>query len=430
MTNPHLNFFRPYQDETHENALTRAALVVMRLIPLAHAEFIRLVDPTLSIAGLPPVSFDTQTSALHPELASRLGAGGEPPATPLEVISAFLAPSDESITIKVKPSERTWLVDGALRYGDRLVIVVESKLQEDADSWQAENIPLGDLGPHCQLRPEGAVIPWHHLLESWMQLAELGLLNMTERTVLADFFDLAGQHFADLLPFKTLARAGANDTRIQRRVRDLLATATDAELDWDSHFGWWYAYAEWRSFERVALVASHEETLSLELWPAHVKSQAQALYGNSRAHRTLGALNGQRLGRGQIQVTPDLFVRSRAPRVHVSFKVHLEDVSEYIAFWAQNVSAIHQYEATALPLDWLVEHGLITARRSDEAREVIAAKRCRGVMLQPGLSIAVSWPWTDAVKLDDDDHLVGELRAALTEVLAALGERQVDHGHV
>jgi hypothetical protein len=423
MSNPHLNFFRPYQDETHENELTRAALVVMRLVPLAHAEFIRLVDSSLSIAALPAVSFDTQTAALHPEFASRLAAGGQPPANLLQVISVFLTPSDEELTIKVEASERTWVVDGALRYGDRLVIVVESKLHADAGAWQAENIPLGALAPGCQLRPEGVAVPWHDLLESWMQLADLGLLNITERTVLADFFDLAGQNFADLLPFKTLARAGANETRIQRRARDLLAAASSGELDWDSHFRWWYAFAEWRSFERLALIASYEERLSLELWPAHVKPQARALYAEGQAHLAVGALNGQRLGRGVVEVSPDLFVRSHAPRVHIPFRTHLEDVADYLAFWAENVGAIHQYDAADLPLDWLVERGLVSARRCDEAREIIAAKKCRAVMLQPGLSISVTWSWADAVELDDHDQLVGDLRAALTEVLTALGER-------
>lgn len=420
MANPHLNFFRPYSDVKHEDQLTRAALVVMRLVPLAHAEFIRLVDPALSLSALPAASFDTQTPVLHPELASRLAAG-ETPAAPLEVISVFLTPSDERPEIHVRPSDRSWRLDGALRYGERLVIVIENKLDAEAGWWQAENIQLGELAAHCHLRPAGIRVPWHDLLEGWMRLGELGLLNATERAVLADFFDLAGEHFADLLPFKTLARADENETRIQRRIRDLLASASQCELDWDSQYGWWYAYSDWRTFERVALVASHGERLSLELWPAHRKAQAEAFYGTFGVPATVAALDGAAVGRASIRVRPDLFVRSYAPKVTIGINPALP-LDDYLEFWARHVSAIHQYEAKDLPLAWLVDEGMMTAERAAEVRDELLATNCQRIMLQPALSISLSWNWSDGVELDEDDRLVRELSGGLAQVFAALGE--------
>jgi hypothetical protein len=42
-----LNFFSPYERLVagHENQLTRALLLVLRMSPLAHVEVLRLVDP-------------------------------------------------------------------------------------------------------------------------------------------------------------------------------------------------------------------------------------------------------------------------------------------------------------------------------------------------------------------------------------------------
>ena len=41
-----LNFFEPYESlpPTHENQLTRGFLVVLRLVPIAHAVWLRMVS--------------------------------------------------------------------------------------------------------------------------------------------------------------------------------------------------------------------------------------------------------------------------------------------------------------------------------------------------------------------------------------------------
>jgi hypothetical protein len=44
-------------------------------------------------------------------------------------------------------------------------------------------------------------------------------------------------------------------------------------------------------------------------------------------------------------------------------------------------------------------------------------------MLQPALSIAVTWAWADAVELDEHDRLLDELSSALAHVFAVFGEQ-------
>jgi hypothetical protein len=53
-----LNYFEPYENlpPHHENQLTRALVVVLRLSPLAHAAWLRRVDPDLALYGLPDAS--------------------------------------------------------------------------------------------------------------------------------------------------------------------------------------------------------------------------------------------------------------------------------------------------------------------------------------------------------------------------------------
>ena len=67
---------------------------------------------------------------------------------------------------------------------------------------------------------------WHELLEDWWALLERGLLAPAERVLMEDLIAFTEEHFARLLPFTTLGRAGEHDLRRQRRLMALLREAT------------------------------------------------------------------------------------------------------------------------------------------------------------------------------------------------------------
>ena len=62
-----LNFFLPFRrlEPNHENQLTRALLVVLRLSPMAHTAWLRLVAPDRELQRLPVASYDTQCRAVR-----------------------------------------------------------------------------------------------------------------------------------------------------------------------------------------------------------------------------------------------------------------------------------------------------------------------------------------------------------------------------
>src|SRR6476646_10912325 len=60
----HLSIFRPYErDAKHEDQLTRAALIVMKLVPLAHEAFLGLAGCE-RMSALPRPHFEMQTGKL------------------------------------------------------------------------------------------------------------------------------------------------------------------------------------------------------------------------------------------------------------------------------------------------------------------------------------------------------------------------------
>jgi hypothetical protein len=60
----HLSIFRPYErDAKHEDQLTRAALIVLKLVPLAHEAFLGLAGCE-RLSALPRPHFAIQTEKL------------------------------------------------------------------------------------------------------------------------------------------------------------------------------------------------------------------------------------------------------------------------------------------------------------------------------------------------------------------------------
>src|SRR5665213_1119469 len=93
-SNPHLNVFEPYSSDLgrgHEDQLTRAAMIVLRLVPLARETLLREIGER-SLSQLPDCTVDLQAShVIDPTEES--AANGEVQRGRL--VSVFLTPDFE-----------------------------------------------------------------------------------------------------------------------------------------------------------------------------------------------------------------------------------------------------------------------------------------------------------------------------------------------
>lgn len=205
-------------DAKHEDQLTRAALIVLKLVPLAHEAFLSL-GGCASLSALPRPRFDMQTEHLVP-----LAIETEDNEV-TELVSVFLGPH-EKLTGNHDPnlaSERRARYDGVIQYGSRLLVVIESKLYANASEQQS--LDINTKGLTCK-EARLAHVRWQDLLDRWWKLTELGVLGHAEEEILSDFFDNAEDNFGDLLPYTDLERCGGNEKRLLRRLRMILEQAT------------------------------------------------------------------------------------------------------------------------------------------------------------------------------------------------------------
>jgi hypothetical protein len=420
----HLNVFLPYElPGRHEDQLTRAAVIVMRAVPLARDALLGRVDAPSS-ARLPEPELDIQAASVTARPAD--APGGEAAPELRELVSVFLSP-DEGLDLS---AERVadWAggqrLDGVLRFGSELVVVIESKITGHAPTAQAWQLGLHGVQPEVS---RVVALGWHELLGDWWALLERGLLAPAERVLMEDLFALAEEHFAHLLPFTTLGRAGSHDLRLRRRLAALLREATGLDGAQPGHDPQPSATvrldtaAGTVSTQRITLW-QQDEDLQLTSWPAELKPQAAALYRAGRAQRLLDFL-AQHRGTWQAAPNVHLAYYTAAPGQRLYLTCGL-DVADYIRRWTEgDLAMVGSYSAAQVRQDlwpWLRDHQY--ARPADDLDAFLDRLGSRPALLRPGIRIWRTWPWPDAVRFDERGKLAGEVRAAVTELLTALDE--------
>lgn len=150
------------------------------------------------------------------------------------------------------------------------------------------------------------------------------------------------EHFARLLPFTTLGRAGENDLRRQRRLMALLREAAgidDMEPERPLRIGaaaanmMLDAAIRTKSAQRISL-RQQAEALAHCTWPAELKPQAEALYRTGRAQRLMDLVAEHP---GAWQARPNVYLAFRNVPVAQRLYLHCHlEITEYIRRWPEN----------------------------------------------------------------------------------------------
>lgn len=439
-SNPHLNVFEPYRElaSNHEDQLTRAAMIVLRLVPLARETLLQAIgEPSQS--QLPDCVVDMQATNLVDPSEESLAAGKVERG---RLVSVFLTPDIEpfDIAADVTDIDRGQRFDGVLRFDPDLVVVLESKVCRRWARRNGHRVAELNLGGTRFAERRTNVLRWHDLLESWWRLVELGVLGPAEQAIVKDVLSYAHQDFGHLLPFGTLRRVGSDPVRRKWRLRSLLREATGivperaglVHIRLDTALGV-------ASLQRAALDVEDTradspsrahpegrrqagERLALHLWPGELKAQAEQLYAGGHAESLCELLDEDGW---QVRPQPLLGFRNAPVRTRVYLTCRL-DPAEYARRWQgddwRQVGAHHRNHILPELWPWLLERGYASERDRDRLDPFLHALGRRFAHLRPTIHVSRSWEWSEAERLDDEGLLPGEIRAALNRALGLLGE--------
>lgn len=344
------------------------------------------------------------------------------------MISVFLSPDvglDLSAAV-IEERVREQRLDGVLRFGDELVVVIESKIVGEAASDQARLLRLRGV----ELQQSKVIgLGWHDLLEDWWALLERGLLAPAERVLMEDLIAFTEEHFPHLLPFTTLGRAGEHDLRRERRLMAVLREATgidDVEPDrrpWIGAVVMLDAAIRAKSTQRICL-QQQGDSLALSTWPAELKPQAEALYRTGRAQRLMDFVAEHPEA---WQARPNMQLAFRNARVAQRLYLHCSlDITEYIRRWSGSdfawVRAHHHDQIRETLWPWLRENQYAGPEDDEQLDAFLKRLGRRDVHLRPGIELRRLWPWAHAVDLDERGALASEVRTAVAMLLTALDE--------
>ncbi|MGN6557411.1 MAG: hypothetical protein ACTHLH_05300, partial [Solirubrobacterales bacterium] len=147
------------QEKGHENHLTRALLVLLRLSPLSHEVWLRAIGlGDLGLTGVGEAQYRFQTSSLPGLQADQMLRG----------ISVFISREPAANLGPIAESDdRRMIPDALVTYlgpDDPIVTVIESKVHAVADALQARRINLGFLKPKWD-PPEPVALRWSQLID-------------------------------------------------------------------------------------------------------------------------------------------------------------------------------------------------------------------------------------------------------------------------
>lgn len=421
--NPRLSVFEPYSDlaRGHEDQLTRAAMIVLRLVPLARETLLREIGER-SLSQLPDCTVDLQAHHLVDPTEEGASNGKVQRG---RLVSVFLTPDFEPPRIEeeIVETDRGQRFDGVLRFDPELVVLLESKVCRRWARRNGHRVAEINLGGVEFAERRTCLLRWHDLLKSWWRLVEIGALSPAEQMLIGDLLGYAHQDFAELLPFGSLRRVGEDPLRRRWRLRSLLREATSIQPErvglvhvrLDTGLGA-------KSLQRAALEID-DRALTLHLWPGELKPQAQALYSAGRAER-LAELN-ESAGPWRVAPQPLLGFRSAPKRVRVYLTCTLDAIT-YARRWQGedwvHVGAHHRDEIAPVLWPWLLERGYASPADEERLERFMQTLGRRALHLRPALHVSRTWSFAEAETLDDAGLLVGEIHTAINRVLAVLDE--------
>jgi len=405
----HLNYFEPYsrKEAHHEDQLTRAFIVILRHVPMAHAGWLGLVDRSLRQQGhegigllqeLPSPIFEIQRSEIPTEVS--------------EVVSLIQTDDHYFDDRPVSRSDRGQVLDAIVSYPPDVAVVMENKPSVSKVRFEQLSISTPE---ETEVVDVLASVSWREVISMFGNLVSTGQVTGAEETLVEDFLNFVDERFPKLQPFDRVSLCGTSAYRLRRRCRAVLEEIAPEHVRY--HKGWaWHIELGRKQAARMAALAPRVQeatgTLRLMFAPGDTMSQARRLY------KALDRERVDRLLKAGWKVTTNFhlsFMARNLVRTNTQMSV-----VEYVDYWVKHQGDLQQVsrERFASFFDHLVNEGLaVPEDRSEFERRFLNTERQR-LNVCPGLGVSRQWTLEEAAELDDAGRFVNAVRLRIEEALA------------
>lgn len=417
----HMNYFRPYsgKEPGHEDQLTRAFLVLLRLVPLVHAALVDLLRAKLLKDGaedaLPPF-----TSLRNSVVQTQVQSLTEPAS---RLVSVLMTDEHWVPEHGIKESPRTARYDGVIYYPPEWALVIENK-PCSGDVWGEQVCPSRDSLPEECILAGFACILWRDVIVGLNSLLQRELLGHAERLLVDDFIEFVGQEFPSLNPYTSFAVCKNNRTLLANRCYAVMqkVAGSDSVVH---HRG----YADYFPLEdgpnagaqQIYLWPPSEEgaadwEILLDIWPADTINQARKFYTGVKREEFLG------LRSKGWQLEPNMHYSFMSTNL-VGSKPAIS-VEEYLDLWLGTEESYGQVKRENWEAVFAAHRreGLISEENLDELNRQFTSTARRTLNVCPGLRVSFRWPKALAESLDHGDCFVQAVQERVREALVTWGQ--------
>ncbi len=330
---------------------------------------------------------------------------------PIEGISVLQAPDVKAVEGSVEVSDRSMVLDGIVRYGDSLLIVIETKLAGRASADQAKFLNVH--GAQVQFDGPVRTVDWREYLAVLVGLIEADVVAGAERSLIEDFLFYVERNFPRLGPFRTLGLCKENASRIGLRLNALLDEIGDCLANhWLDLPG--------RSTVNRAFLEFDESSKQVRfvVYPADTLTQAKAFYARPGAATKVLSLRD--VG---WNLKPNFHFGHMASGF--AWTDTAAPLEEYIAHWQDEIGNARALRRDEWEDFWgsLVQHRFACRENKEEFDKKFTDTKRQSATPRPGLRCAYSWTLSEATLLDERGQFTKAVAGELGIVLKALGEK-------
>jgi len=409
-----INYFGRFENKSAdaEDRLTRAFLVVLRLVPPVQAAFVDAIRERQREQG--NGSIVPSRTATNRGVSGVWSQVGDLHTDEGRVVSILLTNRECGGEVEVQPSDRRPVYDGVVHYAEQWVFAIENKPYGDVRKSQLH--PNVEDAEGLEVDPRLVVLVWKDLIRRLHALGESNWLDYTRQQLVDDFLRYAQEEFPEINPYPTLTHCGDDVDKLNRRCEDLMKALAPDRVDtrrWGP-----YIYVPELEAAKVIVVSAEESngtwTIDLALHPGDTVSQARSLYSQVEADKLLALPD-------EWDCSPNLhFAHMSQNLVYPSPKVSLR---RYLKFWQEHQGWIRQAKEDQFEelLDLLGSNGLLTETDRAEFESEFMETNRSTVNVCPGVSLHYRWDRTEALDLDENDRLTEEIDERVREAVRTWG---------
>lgn len=420
----HLNLFNPYKNKenNHEDELTRNFLILVKNIPIVQVMFFEMIKKEMDEYNIDSISLgELNINEIYTQIANTNNIFYSEALEGRRLVSVIISNDKMDFSVKIKNINRSAIYDGVVISDPSWIFIIENKpLRENI--WPEQLSPNISGKFDIEIIEKPCCLSWRVIISALNNIIQNNLAIGIELTLIEDFIEYIDNEFSWINPYTKFGICKNNKYLLNKRCVSAMSSlkVDNANAEVKYHNGWKHYFDSGKTTIRQIAVDTNmrDSNWSIDLWmyAGNTMNSAREIYLKIDTNKLF------KLSKLGFEIESDFHIAYRSSNLlNFKGKVSIED---YIDYWGNRYKELKQIkrEEFATYFESLVEDDVINNEDNDVINEKILLKKYDKLNICPGILIKYSWSNNKAVKLDQNDKFVKDLKEKINMVYDVFGE--------